>query len=201
MSAIGFPGILGGREQRCFADRGSFPAKHAIRLHSELSHSKGGKQEMLKEHFLISMFVTCSCLTSTISSSVAAEKQKYYFLVFSNPVSGKEDTYLKWYEGQHIHDLLRIPGFVAAQFFKLSDTQFDGTQPQRYMMIWEIETDNLPAVFADVNARLKDGRTVFTDAFDPGYNSITMYPITKRVTAEDVQGKSVDEVGGISKSK
>jgi hypothetical protein len=100
-----------------------------------------------------------------------------------------------------IHDLLRIPGFVAAQFFKLSDTQFDGTQPQRYMMIWEIETDNLPAVFADVNARLKDGRTVFTDAFDPAYNSITMSPITRRVTADEVQGKTVDEVGAISKGK
>jgi hypothetical protein len=156
---------------------------------------------MLTERWLISMFVACLCLASTIGSSAAAEKQKYYFMVFSNPVSGKEDTYLKWYEGQHIHDLLRMPGFVAAQFFKLSDTQFDGTQPQRYMMIWEIETDNLPAVFADVNARLKDGRTVFTDAFDPAYNSITMSPITRRVTADEVQGKSVDEVGAISKSK
>ena len=34
---------------------------------------------------------------------------------------------------------LRIPGFVAAQFFKLSDTQYAGTQPQRYLLIWEIE--------------------------------------------------------------
>jgi hypothetical protein len=114
-------------------------------------------------------------------------------MVFSNPVDGKEDTYVKWYEGQHIHDLLRIPGFVAAQFFKLSDTQSAGTPPQRYLMIWEIETDDLPAVFADVRARLKDGRTVFTDAFSPGF-STTMQPVTKRVTAEEIKGKSVDEV-------
>jgi hypothetical protein len=91
--------------------------------------------------------------------------------------------------------------FRRGAVLKLSDTQFDGTQPQRYMMIWEIETDNLPAVFADVNARLKDGRTVFTDAFDPAYNSITMSPITRRVTADEVQGKGVDEVGAISKGK
>ena len=133
---------------------------------------------------------------------IAAEKQRYHFVVFSNPVSGKEETYLKWYEGQHIHDLLRIPGFVAAQFFKLSDTQFVGTQPHRYMMIWEIETDNLPAVFADVQARLEDGRTVFTDAFDNStYTNTTMYPITRRVTADEIKGKNVDEVGAIARGQ
>jgi hypothetical protein len=50
-----------------------------------------------------------------ITSGFAGEKQKYHFMVFSNAANGKEDTYLKWYEGQHIHDLSAIPGFVAAQ--------------------------------------------------------------------------------------
>jgi hypothetical protein len=139
-------------------------------------------------------------LVAMMTSSFAGEKQKYRFMVFSSPVDGKEDTYVKWYEGQHIHDLLRIPGFVAAQFFKLSDTQYAGTQPQRYLMIWEIETDDLPAVFADVKARLKDGRTVFTDAFSPGF-STTMQPVTQRVTAEEIKGKSVDEVEVAAKGR
>ena len=52
---------------------------------------------------------------AAMTSGFAGEKQKYYFMVFSNPIDSKEDVYLKWYEGQHIHDLLRIPGFVAAQ--------------------------------------------------------------------------------------
>lgn len=148
------------------------------------------------------IMLAASCFLQLPGSAVAAEKQKYYFMVFSNAAAGKEDTYLKWYEGQHIHDLLRIPGFVSAQFFKLADTQFGGTQPQRYMIIWELETDNLPAVFADVNARLKDGRTVIVDAFDvPTSNSETMIPITKRITAEEVKGKSVDEVEALAKSK
>jgi hypothetical protein len=140
------------------------------------------------------------CLVLGMASGFAGEKQKYQFMVFSNAESGKEESYLKWYEGQHIHDLLRIPGFVAAQFFRLSDTQYAGTQPQRYLMIWEIETDDLPSVFADVKARLKDGRTVFTDAFVGGF-STTMSPITKRVTAEEITGKSVDEVEAIAKGK
>ena len=65
-------------------------------------------------------------------------------------------------------------------------------------MIWEIETDDLPTVFADVKARLTDGRTVFTDAFEPGF-STTMSPITKRVTAEELKSKSIDEIEALAK--
>jgi hypothetical protein len=157
---------------------------------------------MRKTSLLIGTLFASLCFVSSLSQSFSAEKQKYYFMVFSNPVSGKEDTYLKWYEGQHIHDLLRIPGFVAAQFFKVADNQFAGTQPQRYLMIWEIETDNLAAVFDDVNARLKDGRTVQSEAFDnPTFNSTSMFPVTKRVTADEIKGKTSDEVLAIAIGK
>ena len=113
-----------------------------------------GKSQCVKEDDMhIKTLVTGTLIASFwvwgMASGFAGEKQKYQFMVFSNADSGKEESYLKWYEGQHIHDLLRIPGFVAAQFFKLSDTQYAGTQPQRYLMIWEIETDDLPAVFAE----------------------------------------------------
>jgi hypothetical protein len=158
------------------------------------------KEEGMRIKNLLAGTLASLFLVGAMTSGLAGEKQKYHFMVFSNAVDGKEDTYLKWYEGQHIHDLLRIPGFVAAQFFKLSDIQYASTQPQRYLMIWEIETDDLPAVFADVKARLKDGRTVFTDAFVGGF-STTMSPITKRVTAEEIKGKSVDEVEAIAKGR
>ena len=53
-----------------------------------------------------------------------------------------------------------------------------------------------------MSARLKDGRTVFTDVFDRGTsNSTTMAAITKRVTAEEIKGKSIDEVEAIAKGK
>jgi hypothetical protein len=66
-----------------------------------------------------------------------------------------------------------------------------------------IETDNLPAVFADVNARLKDGRTVISDkVFDfKTYASTTMVPITKRVTSDEIMGNTVAEVYVIANGK
>lgn len=134
-----------------------------------------------------------------LQPAAAAEKQKFFFMFFSNPVKGKEATYLKWYTGQHIHDLLHIDGIVAAQYFKLGDSQFGGTHPDKYMMIWEIETDNLAAAFDRVNKGLKTGTTVLTDSLDDATaNSQTYTPITNRVTADQVKDKSPDEVREIA---
>lgn len=127
-----------------------------------------------------------------------SSKQKYVMMVFSNPTANQEETYLKWYEGQHVHDLLRIPGFVGAQFYKIADSQQSDAPDMRYLMIWEIETDDLAAVFEDVNARMKDGRTVMNEAFDMNYVSISMFPITKYITSDEIKGKSVEEVLAIS---
>jgi hypothetical protein len=158
---------------------------------------------MRRKNFLIGI-LSAGVYLLAVLNAFAAEKQHYYFMVFSNPVKGQEDAYLKWYLGQHIHDLLRIPGFVGCPFFRVGDTQFgDAKPPQRYLMIWEIETDNLPSVFADVNARLKDGRTVFSDKiFDAKtYASTTMVPITKRVASDEITGKSVAEVYAVAIGK
>jgi hypothetical protein len=137
---------------------------------------------------------------SLLQPALAADKQKFFFMFFSNPVKGHEDTYLKWYTGQHIHDLLHIDGIVAAQFYKLADSQFPGTHPQKYMMIWEIETDNLSAAFDRVKKGLETGTTVTKDSYldEATGNSQTMTPITNRVTAEEVKDKSPDEVREIS---
>ena len=131
--------------------------------------------------------------------SVAAERKPYSFIFLSNPVAGKEDLFVNWYTGQHIHDLLAIDGFEAAQFFTLADTQFVGTHPQRYMMIWEIETDDLPAVFERVNRGLKSGTTVLVGAVDGSTaNSNTFTPLTKRVTASQIRGMSPEQVQALA---
>ncbi len=124
-----------------------------------------------------------------------AEKT-YQFVVFSNPVPGKEAEYLEWYRGQHIHDLLRIKGFVGAQMFKLTETQYSpALGAQRFMMIWEIRTDDLDRVFAQVKANLDSGVTVKSDAFDwTSSASMTLEPITAHVTPEQIEGKPVAEV-------
>ncbi len=120
-------------------------------------------------------------------------------LVFSNPIDGLEKEYLDWYAGQHIHDLLRIPGYVGCKFYELSEKQLSvGEQRYKYMIIWDIETDDIDSVMKEIKERMNDGRTVFIPAFDTAYLDITMSPITKYVTSKEIEGKTVGEVLEIS---
>lgn len=128
-----------------------------------------------------------------------SEKRHYSMLVFSNPIDGLEKEYLDWYAGQHIHDLLRIPGYVGCKFYELSEKQLSvGEQRYKYMIIWDIETDDIDSVMKEIKERMNDGRTVFIPAFDTAYLDITMSPITKYVTSKEIEGKTVGEVLEIS---
>ena len=53
---------------------------------------------------------------------------KYSFIVFTNPVEGKESEYNDWYNRQHIPDVLNIPGFVSGQRFRLADADRKSTR-------------------------------------------------------------------------
>jgi hypothetical protein len=127
----------------------------------------------------------------------------YRFMVLSRPTEGNEGRYLDWYRGQHIHDLLRIEGFVAAQMFRMADAQYGSFPgPQRYLMIWEIATDDLAAVFETVKENLRTGLTVGSDAFDwDNVACLTVEPISRRVTRTEIVGRTVDEVRALAGSK
>ena len=91
-------------------------------------------------------------------------------------------------------------GIVAAQFYKLADNQFPGPHPQKYMMIWEIETDSRSGAFDRIKNGLETGTTVTKDSYidDATGNSQTMTPITNRLTADEVKDKSPDEMREMS---
>jgi hypothetical protein len=154
---------------------------------------------MIKHRLRTLLLGACLMMLALPGAAQAGEKKPYSFIFLSNPAPGKEDLFLTWYTGQHIHDLLAIDGFKAAQLYRLTDAQFVGTHPQRYMMIWEIETDDLPGVFDRVNRGLKSGTTVLVGALDNATaNSSTFGPITRRVTAEEIRGKTPEQVQALA---
>jgi len=136
----------------------------------------------------------------TASPAWAAEPQTHYFMVEGKPVTGREAEFVQWYSGQHIHDLLNIPGVVAAQFFKLSDPQYREGQPHpyRYLVIWEIRSDDLAGVFKRIQQGLATGTTLRSSSMDADSINNTFTPVTGRLTAEQVHGKSVAEVLAMS---
>lgn len=79
--------------------------------------------------------------------------QRHVFVVLTNPVEGQEDEYNDWYSNRHIADVVAIPGIVAARRYELSDAQLRATVPYRYCALYEIETDDLEGVLAELRAR------------------------------------------------
>ncbi|MFC0529945.1 hypothetical protein [Phytohabitans kaempferiae] len=72
--------------------------------------------------------------------------EKAILVVHSNPVPGREDEYNKWYDSEHVPEMLAVPGFVSAQRYVAH-----GTPEFRYLTIYEIEgpvTEALTALSA-----------------------------------------------------
>jgi len=91
---------------------------------------------------------------------------QYKFLVFSNPVAGREDDYNDWYTNTHVAEVTAIPGFTGAQRFRL--VPGEGAQPDhRYLAIYDIESENVGEVMQELVVRGTSGGMQMSDAIDP----------------------------------
>jgi hypothetical protein len=115
---------------------------------------------------------------------------KYTFIVFTNPVEGKESQYNDWYNRQHIPDVLNVPGFVSGQRFRLADAQMtrDGSRAHKYLAVYEIETDDLAGTLKELRARGGTAEIVPSDAIDTkNVGSYVFTPIAEKVLASEVK--------------
>ena len=48
-------------------------------------------------------------------------------LVYSNPVPGMEDEFNEWYSDRHVHEILRVPGYLSAQRFRVTRHPIGGS--------------------------------------------------------------------------
>ncbi len=105
----------------------------------------------------------------------------YRFMVITNPVPGQEAQYNDWYDRQHIPDVLRVPGFVAAQRFRVVG---ESALPGQYVAIYELETDDPAAALAELTARAGQPAMPLSDALDRVRVCATLLSaVTGRVTA------------------
>jgi len=88
---------------------------------------------------------------------------EFQFVVFSNPVAGREAEYNRWYQEQHLPDVVKVPGVVSAQRFQLAD---NSTMAHRYLALYEIRTDNIEAVMQDIYGRVGTAEMPMSDALD-----------------------------------
>jgi hypothetical protein len=62
-------------------------------------------------------------------------------LVFSDPVAGEDAAFDAWYSGRHLDDICAMPGFSAAQRFRLHSVPM-GQCGHRHLAIYDMETDD-----------------------------------------------------------
>ena len=107
---------------------------------------------------------------------------RHVFVVLTNAVPGQDEAFNRWYDDQHVGDILRLPGLVSAQRFRLSAEQSAET-PYRYLALYEIETDDLATTIRALKAG--EGTDVIpgTPAIDPKLFASFFEPIGPLVTA------------------
>jgi hypothetical protein len=75
------------------------------------------------------------------------------FIALTNPIAGEDDAFNKWYDTQHVPEVLDVPGVVSAQRYDIvdlpptDDPDLPAQLPpptHRYMVIYEL--DNEPEV-------------------------------------------------------
>ena len=114
--------------------------------------------------------------------------KKYQFVVFTNPLAGRDEEFNAWYTGVHLDDVLAVPGINAAQRFKLATP--DDKAAGGYLAIYEIETDDIDKTMADLNGRAGTPKMVLSDAMDMTRVSATLFePITGRVLSKNQTGR------------
>jgi hypothetical protein len=118
---------------------------------------------------------------------------KESFLIhFTNPVKGREDEYNNWYSNRHLHDIVSMDGFTAAQRFQFTPSGMATENPFRYLAIYRAAGDDVARAEAALLAArveredaLKSGReprVPISDALGAGSMTAWFTSITDRLT-------------------
>lgn len=111
--------------------------------------------------------VTGVATVARAADPVTVPAETYYLLVFNQPVAGQEQEYNRWYDHQHAPDVVSVPGFVRAQRYVFASTQLRPAPAKpKYVVIYQIKTNDLAAVYAEVRRRLSSGETKISPTLD-----------------------------------
>lgn len=109
---------------------------------------------------------------------------KHLFVVFTEAQPGRDAEFNTWYDNQHLPDVLKVPGFRAAQRYRLEpDPSAPAGGPSKYLALYEMETDDVAATLADLTSRAGTAAMPMTEAMGKAIVTHLATPITGRVTA------------------
>ncbi len=116
-------------------------------------------------------------------AAAAGAVQTYVTLVFNEPQPGQDVEYNRWYDEEHLPDVVAVPGFVSGQRFRRSPAQLRPNVPPspQYLVAFTIVTDDLEAVYAEVRRRARSGETKMSPTVKRGSGMNLTYLVTETV--------------------
>lgn len=101
---------------------------------------------------------------------------KYLLAIPSAANAGRDDEYNQWYDTDHLHDLLAIPGVVSGKRFK-ADATSPNQPPQPYLALYELELDDPSTFFDEMRRRAKTGEMKLSSALDASSAQLWLYQV------------------------
>ena len=107
----------------------------------------------------------------------------YSMLVFTNAVPGRDEEFNRWYDQQHLADVLQVPGFISAQRFRCRPADAQAQPGHRYCAVYTLQTDDVDGSLAELMRRSGTDAMPLNDAMAPDvvftlYEAIT--PLLER---------------------
>jgi hypothetical protein len=113
-----------------------------------------------------SSVVLAAPLTARLRSRSTGEAAgRVRCLVFSAAHPGRESEYHAWYSERHLHDVLDVPGYLAAQRFRVVARR--GLAPNAgFLAIYEVDGDRYDAATTELARRSGTPRMPLSPAVD-----------------------------------
>jgi len=106
---------------------------------------------------------------------------EHVMMVMTNAVDGRDDEYNDWYDNQHLADVLKVPGFVGAKRYELSEHQrLKGAAPYRYLAIYALDTDDLKGSIEELGRRSGTDQMPMSDALAVERLTLVFHPREKK---------------------
>jgi len=107
---------------------------------------------------------------------------RYTWLVLTNPAEGAEQEFNRWYDGEHVPDMLTVDGVLAVQRLEFVASGDSPGPEQKYLAIYEIEAESPDAAIATIGEALAEpGRMRRTATLDPDHRQWYFRPLGPRV--------------------
>ena len=112
---------------------------------------------------------------------------KSVLLVLTNPTEGQDAEFNRWYDDEHLSDVLKVTDAAAAQRFRINPALENGADfPWRYLAIYEIDNEYVEAFKADLDRRAGTEVMPLSPAFDPnGVKLFYAHAIGGRMTVQE----------------